>query len=127
MKKILVSLVATILLLTACGSGGDDDKTKDLILNKVFWGQSLGSELDFQFMAFYDDNTLRGVNCDKIDILETVYGTYSINENSLTLKIGSEEYSGVVIDEGKKIMIGKQEWLEYNIGNDDKLKKAIAK
>ena len=62
-------------------------------------------------LRFYEDQTVHIVDCGggrDIDPVESYYATYSLTGNAMTIRFGSDEYAGVVLNDGEKFTIGSE-------------------
>ena len=132
MKKIFLCLLIAVLCLSGCASSSGSGEASDVqeenpLICKIYGlnKNSQNNEFDFDWMAFYNDNTFRGVFNNwklnretgvRTDNYRTTYGTYSLDGNSLTMTVGKDNYSCVVLDNGNEIMIGDVGWLDFSDG-----------
>lgn len=128
---ILCGLIASAILISGFSDllhfSKPQETSNNQIVNRIYLcNNESKNTLDFSFMAFYNDNTFRGVwnnwKYNKItgvrtDNFVTTYGTYSINENALTINISDQSYSCVIKDDGERIIVGNVEWIDYSDGN----------
>lgn len=119
MKRIILTLlfISTILSLAGCGNEEHSEKEDtNPIVGKIYNDNTFSGIFDFDFMKFYDDNTFQGIEIVSISKSKNHYGTYTINENALTLNISDKTYAGVILDNGATITFDDAEfidWTEY--------------
>lgn len=85
---------------------------------------------DFEFVKFYDNKTFEGIHTyyyydprtqSNEPGYDKYYGSYDVDQSSITLKISDETFSGVISDDCKKISFGNDgftDWTEHISDND---------
>lgn len=114
MKRILfvISFFVLMLSVTGCGANTPTEEDNTIpILDKIYLNNSPLSEktLDFDFLKFYDDGTFQGLDTS----YKNYHGTYTIDDNSLTLNLSDKTYAGVVLDDGDRVTFGGNEFTDW--------------
>lgn len=134
MKKFLCFTFSVLLLFcsASCSNNSTAEEVNPL-LDKIYMHNTpLEKTFDFDFVKFYDDNTFQGIKVSFKKNSATgenehnntsYYGTYSIENNSLTINISNDSFAGVIFDNGSSIKFGNDEFIDYtsNISETDHL------
>ena len=127
-KSIIICVVILITLfvgLTACSSSPNTDSNP--LLGKYYTGTYHIEGQKYGFVVctlrFNVDGTLQIVDNGlgrESDKRTSYYATYSLEGNALSIKFGSSESSGVILENGSEIRIGTDRFTESdpnNLGN----------
>lgn len=113
-KKLLCIFLSVLLLLplAGCTNGGDKDKKQDnnVILDKIYDSQTINGEIPFNFIKFYDDKTFQALKVVDVGESDSLFGTYTIDENAVMINLSNESYAAAVVDNGSSIFFGKEEF-----------------
>lgn len=127
MKKCFIfTFVAFILFSTGCSTNSSQDVENIPILGKIYIASNSAKDcFDFEFVKFYDDKTFEGIHTKyyynsssgKNEPSYTkYYGSYELDNNSISLKMSDKSFSGAISDDYKKISFGSDsftDWTEH--------------
>jgi hypothetical protein len=141
MRRFYITVVLSLLLVLLGGCSNDSNITNESspIVGKIFIADGgVDNSFDFEFVKFYDNKTFEGVHTyyyydtktqKNEPGYEKYYGTYEIEQSSITLKFSDNEVAGVISDDYKTIKFGNDgftDWTEH-IKDSDPLLSAFDK
>ena len=141
MRKCYIVVIFSLLLVVLGGCSNNLNVADEdcPIVGKIFieYG-GVDNSFDFEFVKFYDNKTFEGVHTyyyynaktqKNEPGYEKYYGTYEIEQSSITLKFSDNEVVGVISDDCKNIKFGNDgftDWTEH-IKDSDPLLSAFDK
>lgn len=125
-------MLTIILFIFIVGCSNGSKKETNPLIGKIYmYNTPFNDTCDFNFdyVKFYDDYTFQGIKTIfqknphtgvNDPIFTNHYGTYDINENTLTLVISDNNYLGVITD-NNTLKFGKNEFINWtdNITDND--------
>lgn len=110
---LAILLAAAICSLSGCGDDKESEKEENPLLEKIYWHNNFDSDLELDYIKFYDDSTMQGLEVIEKGYSVSSYGTYELHDPAITMNIGDKSYSGVVLDDGDSIQFGSDKYIDY--------------